>query len=305
MTHDRPLHAVTGAFGYSGRAISRRLLARGDRVRSLTGHPDRADPFGGAVETVLLDLDEPEAIRRALAGVDVLFNTYWVRFPHGRTTHELAVERSARLFAAARDAGVRRVVHTSITNPSADSPLSYFRGKAAVEAALAASGLSHAVLRPAVFFGERDVLINNIAWSARRLPVFGIPRGDYGIQPIHVDDFAKLAVEQADATGDVVLDAVGPEAPRYRDLVATIARAVGARPRIVAMPRAIVHAGAFVLGRVVHDVVLTRQKIDGLGENLLVSRGPPTGTTRLSEWLATEASTLGLEWASELGRHYR
>jgi NADH dehydrogenase len=299
------LHAVTGAFGYSGRAIARRLLAAGVPVRNLTGNPERSDPFGGRVEVVRLDLDDPAALRQALAGVDVLFNTYWVRFPRGRLTHDVAVERSRRLFAAARDAGVRRVVHTSITNPSSDSRLTYFRCKAAVEAALRESGLSHAILRPAVFFGERDVLVNNIAWAVRRLPVFGIPRGEFRVQPVHVDDFARLAVELAASGDDVVLDAVGPEAPSYRDLVATVARAVGARPRIVALPRAVVHLSAKILDVFTRDVVLTRQEIDGLADGLLVSRGPATGTTRLSEWLASAAPVLGVEWASELGRHYR
>ncbi len=305
MTAKPALAAVTGAFGYSGRAVARRLLADGVAVRNLTGRTDRPDPFAGRVETVRLDLDDPRAMREALAGADVLFNTYWVRFPRGRLTHDVAVERSRRLFAAARDVGVRRVVHTSITNPSADSPLTYFRGKAAVEDALAASGLSYAVLRPAVFFGERDVLVNNIAWAARRLPVFGIPRGELRVQPTHVDDFARLAVDLAARRDDVVLDAVGPETFVYRDLVAAVARAVGARTRIVAMPRAVVHAGAWILGRFVHDVVLTRQEIDGLADDLLVSRGPATGATRLSEWLVEAAPTLGAEWASELGRHYR
>ena len=299
------LHAVTGAFGYSGRAITRRLVAAGVPVRNLTGSPDRADPFGGRVEVAGLDLDDPRALRAALAGVDVLVNTYWVRFPRGRLTHAVAVERSSRLFAAARDAGVRRVVHTSITNPSAMSRLTYFRGKAAVEMALRESGLSYAILRPAVFFGERDVLVNNIAWAVRRLPVFGIPRGDFRVQPIHVDDFARLAVELSASHEDVVLDAVGPEAPAYRDLVTTIARAVGASPRIVALPRAVIHLSAKILDFVTHDVVLTRQEIDGLADGLLASRGPATGSTRLSEWLAASAPTLGIEWASELGRHYR
>lgn len=299
------LCAVTGAFGYSGRAIARRLLAAGAPVRNLTGNPGRADPFGGRAEVVRLDLDDPEALRAALEGVEVLFNTYWVRFPRGRLTHEVAVGRSVRLFAAAREAGVRRIVHTSITNPSPVSRLSYFRGKAAVEAALAASGLSYAILRPAVFFGERDVLLNNIAWAARRLPVIGVPRGEFRVQPVHVDDFARLAVELAASREDVVLDAVGPEAPLYRDLVATVARAVGASPRIVALPRAAVHLAAKVLDVVTRDVVLTREEIDGLADDLLASRFPATGTTRLSEWLSAEAPALGVEWASELGRHYR
>ncbi len=297
--------AVTGAFGYSGRAIARRLLDAGVQVRNLTGHPDRPGPFDQHVPSFRLSFDDPAALRAALEGVEVLFNTYWIRFPRASLTHELAVENSRVLFAAAREAGVRRIVHTSITNPSPDSPLSYFRGKAHVEQALEASGVSHAILRPAVFFGERDVLLNNIAWAARRLPVFGIPRGDYGVQPIHVEDFAALAIEQAVRNENVVIDAVGPEAPPYRQLVQMVARAVGANPRIVTMPRAMIHAGGWLMGLFTGDVVLTRDEIAGLADNLLVSEQPPTGSTRLSDWLEAERQTLGRTWASELRRHYR
>jgi NADH dehydrogenase len=274
-------------------------------VRNLTGHPDRPDPFGGRVEVAPLDLDDPAALQRSLAGVAVLVNTYWIRFARGPDTHARAVARSRRLFAAARAAGVRRVVHVSITNPSPDSRLPYFRGKAEVEAALAETGLARSILRPAVFFGARDVLINNIAWVARRLPVIGVPPGDYGLQPIHVEDFARLAVAHCEATGDAVVDAIGPEAPRYRELVARIAHAVGTRPRIVPVPRWAVHAGASALGLLTRDVVLTRDEVDGLAENLLVTHSTPTGTTRLSEWLTAERETLGREWACELDRHFR
>lgn len=299
------IRAVTGAFGYSGRAITTLLLARGHRVRSLTGHPHRPDPFGGRVDVVPLLLDDVDGLARSLEGVEVLFNTYWVRFSRGDSTHEKAVARSRNLFRAARSAGVRRIVHVSITNPSQDSPLSYFRGKAEVETALVESGLSHAILRPAVFFGARDVLVNNIAWVARRFPVIGIPAGDYGVQPMHVHDFARLALANSESPENVVLDAVGPEAPSYRDLVAMIARAVGRSPRIITLPRWAVRGAAGVLGWMTGDLVLTRQEVDGLADNLLVSRGPATGTTRLSAWLAESKDELGREWASELGRHYR
>ena len=299
------LAAVTGAFGYSGRAVARLLIDRGWGVRNLTGHPDRPDPFGGRVEVAPLALDDPAALRRSLAGAGVLVNTYWVRFSHGGQTHARSVARSRALFEAARDAGVGRIVHVSITNPAADSRLPYFRGKAEVESALRATGVPHSIVRPAVLFGARDVLLNNIAWAARRLPVFGIPRGEFGLQPIHVEDFARLLAAHTQATGDHVLDAVGPEAPSYRDLVAQVARAVGARSRIVALPRWTVHAAAWVLGRITGDVVLTRDEVDGLADGLLVSKGAPTGTTKLSDWLQTERDSLGREWACELARHYR
>jgi uncharacterized protein YbjT (DUF2867 family) len=299
------LHAITGAFGYSGRHVTERLLARGARVRSLTGHPDRPDPFGGRVEVIPFRFDDPAALAASLRGVRVLHNTYWVRFDHGRSTFERAVANSRALFRAAAEAGVERIVHVSITNPSDRSPLPYFRGKAEVERALRESGLSHAILRPAVFFGGRDVLVNNIAWLLRRLPVFGVVPGDYGIRPVHVDDVAALAVEQAESRTDATIDAVGPETFSYRELVRVVARAVGSRARLVPVPGALLLAAARLVGRLVGDVALTPDEVKGLTANLLVTSRPATGETRFSEWVGAHGAELGRTWASELARHYR
>ena len=301
----REVHAVTGAFGYSGLHVAKLLLEQGARVRSLTGHPDRPDPFGGRVEVRRFQFDDPARMRESLADVKVLYNTYWVRFDHGRSTHARAVEHSRSLFQAAAEAGVERVVHVSITNPSLDSPLPYFKGKAQVEQALAATGLSHAILRPAVFFGGRDVLINNIAWLLRRLPVFGVVPGRYGLQPIHVEDMARLAVEQGASRTTVTMDAVGPEALGFDELVRLVRRAVGSRALVIPVPRWLLMIASTLLRPVVGDVVLTADEVEGLRANLLVSRGPATGSTRLTEWLRDHARGLGVTWASELGRHFK
>lgn len=301
----REHHAVTGAFGYSGLHLTRLLLERGARVCSLTGHPDRPDPFDGRVEVRHLLLDDPARLREALAGVTVLYNTYWIRFAHGTTTHARAVAQSRRLFQAAAEAGVERVVHVSITNPSPGSPLPYFKGKAEVEQALVASGLSHAILRPAVFFGGRDVLINNVAWLLRRLPVFGVAPGRYGLQPIHVEDMARLMADEGASRADVTMDAVGPEALGFADLVGLVRRAVGSRSLVTTVPPWLLLLASRLLQAVVGDVVLTADEVAGLTANLLVSRGPATGTTRFSEWPVQHAGELGVTWAHELDRHFR
>ena len=168
------LHVVTGAFGYSGKYIATRLLQTGRRVRTLTNSPHRANPFGNAVEALPYHFDDGAKLAESLLGAAVLYNTYWVRFNHRDFSHADAVENTLRLFAAAQAAGVGRVVHVSITNPSETSPLEYFRGKARLERALIESGLSHAILRPAILFGQEDILINNIAWGLRRFPVFSV-----------------------------------------------------------------------------------------------------------------------------------
>jgi NADH dehydrogenase len=299
------IHAITGASGYSGRHIAELLLAQGKTVRSLTGHPDRPDPFGGRVEVRKFAFDDPARMRDALSGVQVLYNTYWVRFAHAAASHALAVEHSRRLFQAAVEAGVERIVHVSITNPSLDSPLPYFRGKAEVERALGAASISHAVLRPAVFFGGRDVLINNIAWLLRRLPIFGVVPGSYGLQPIHIDDMARLAVEQGETRTTVTIDAVGPEALGFGELVRLVRRAVGSRALVAPVPPWLLLLASRLLGPLVGDVVLTADEVAGLTTNLLVSKGPPTAPTRFTTWLADHADELGRAWANELARHFR
>ena len=297
------LHAVTGAFGYSGKYIARRLLQAGHHVLTLTNtRPDR-DPFEGRVRATPLDFDSHPSLVRSLRGVEVLYNTYWVRFDHATFSHAGAVRNTMRLFDAAREAGVRRVVHVSITNPSVDTPLAYFSGKAELERALEATGLSFAVLRPTVLFGKEDILINNIAWMLRTFPAFAIPGdGAYRLQPIFVDDLAELAVRLGTERSNQVVNAIGPETFTYRELVATIGRCIGHVRPIVSLPPDVVYWMGAVMGRLLGDVVITRPEIQGLMEERLYVDAPPAGHTRLSEWAKAHADDLGRRYANELGR---
>lgn len=299
------LHVVTGALGYSGKYIAARLLEAGHRVRTLTNSTHRANPFEGRVDVHPFNFDDPDRLAASLEGARVLYNTYWIRFndDRGAFTHATAVANTLKLFGAARRAGVRRLVHTSITNPSIDSPLEYFRGKAQLERALVESGLSHAILRPAVLFGQEDILVNNIAWVLRRLPVFGVfGDGQYRLQPIHVDDFARLAVTMGGSTGNAIVDAIGPETFTYRRLVATIAAAIGIRRPIVSVPPCVGYWVGRAVGMLARDVTITREEIRGLMADLLCTNSPPAGTTKLTEWAREHAATLGARYASELAR---
>jgi NADH dehydrogenase len=299
------VQAVTGAFGYSGKYIARKLLESGESVITLTNSTDRANEFGGRVQAFPLSFDRPDDLARALDGVEVLYNTYWVRFNHKNFTHADAVRNTMTLFDAARRAGVERVVHISITNPSEDSPLEYFNGKARLERALVESGLSHAILRPAVIFGREDILINNIAWALRRLPAFGVfGDGMYRIQPIYVEDQATLAVEQGQRRENVVINAIGPETFTYRGLVETIGRLIGANKRIISVSPEVGYLVAKMVGAATGDVMLTREEIEGLMADLLHVDAPPAGTTRLTDWIREHAETLGRTYTSELARRY-
>ncbi|MHC4862262.1 MAG: SDR family oxidoreductase [Planctomycetota bacterium] len=303
MSGERGFIVVTGAFGYSGSYIARRLLDRGARVRTLTNSPQRRNPFDGRVEARRLDFDRPRRLVDSLRGGTALVNTYWVRFNHDRFRHADAVENTIALFRAAREAGVPRIVHVSITNPSEGSPFEYFRGKARLERALRETGIPHTILRPAVLFGGEDILVNNIAWTLRRFPVFGVfGDGEYGIEPIHVDDMARLAVEESLTEGSRMIDAVGPEAFTYRGLVEAIGRIIG-RPRpILPLPPAAGYLLGRLLGALTRDVMITREEIGGLMAGLLATGSPPAGRIRLTDWARENRETLGARYASELAR---
>ncbi|MBF0555064.1 MAG: NAD(P)H-binding protein [Nitrospirae bacterium] len=297
------VHVVTGAFGYSGKYIAQSLLNTGIKVKTITNSPDRPDPFGGAVAVFPFNFDKPDLLIDTLSGADVLYNTYWVRFNHKLFKHADAVENTLTLFDAAKKAGVKRIVHVSITNPKEDSHLEYFSGKARLERALIESGMSYAILRPAVLFGKEDILINNIAWALRRFPVFGIfGDGSYKLQPIYVKDLAELAIDIGKIKENIIIDAIGPETFTFRELVLTIGEIIGKRRPIVSISDDLGYYFGSVMKYITGDILITREEIDGLKNNLLYVRSQPTGQTSLTQWLKEHASTVGTRYASELGR---
>jgi len=296
---------VTGAFGYSGAAIARELLAAGHGVRTLTGHGDRA-PAGTPIDVRPLDFANPDRLAGDLAGAHTLFCTYWIRFPHGGVTHDSAVANLRTLFDAAARAGIQRIVHVSILHPDPSSPYPYFRGKAAAEQHLASVGVPYAIVRPAIFFGGEGVLLNNIAWLLRHLPVFAVGgRGDYRIRPIHVDDMARLCVRLGAGTESVTVDAVGPESLPFREMVTAIRAAVGSRSLVVPAPDWLIPPMSAVLGAALHDVLLTTEEFRAMAEGLADSAAPATGDTSLTTWIAAHGNTLGRTYANELTRHYQ
>lgn len=303
---DPELNVVTGAFGYSGRYITRQLLSKGKEVRTLTGHPNRENPFGKQITAFPLNFNNVNALTDSLRGATTLFNTYWVRFPYRDITFDKAVENIKILIRAAEEAGIHRIVHISITNASEHSSLPYFRGKGFVERAIINSELSYAIIRPTVVFGLEDILINNIAWFLRKFPLFGIPgHGDYKIQPVYIEDLAKIAVSAAQEEQNIIIDAVGPEIYTFKELVQTIARKINSKAKIINVNPELALLATRLIGHMVKDVMLTKDEIEGLMSGLLISSEPPKGQTPFSNWLEDNANAIGIRYASELNRHYQ
>jgi NADH dehydrogenase len=300
---EKEVHVVTGAFGFAGKYIARRLLEAGFEVRTVTNSQRRENPFVGRVKAYPFNFNDPERLVESLRGAKVLYNTYWVRFNTANFSFSLAVDNTMKLFEAAGKAGIRRIVHISILNASESSAFEYFKDKAIVERLLKESGLSYAILRPAVLFGKEDILINNIAWFLRNFPVFDVfGNGNYKLQPIFVDDLARLAVEEGLKEEDRVIDAIGPEMYVYKELVRTIARTIGKERLIISVSPEIGYIASTAVGRLFGDVTITWDEIRGLMANMLYADSPPAGTTKLSDYLRENASTIGMRYSSEMAR---
>ena len=278
----------------------------GKRVRTLTGHPDRQNPFASQVTAFPFNFDRPSDLADSLRGVVTLYNTYWIRFSYGQLTFDRAVENTKVLIKAAAEAGVQRFVHLRITSASPDSSLPYFRGKGLVEKAITESRLSYAIIRPTVIFGAESILINNIAWLLKWFPIFIIPgSGDYRLQPVFVEDVAEIAVSAAHKDDNMVIDAVGPEIYTFDELVRLLADKTHSKAWLIHIRPQLALFFSRLVGYVVKDVVLTRDEVEGLLAGLLVSEEPVTGKTLLSDWLEENAGIVGSQYLSELKQHYR
>ncbi|MBI4697944.1 MAG: NAD(P)H-binding protein [Nitrospirae bacterium] len=299
----KQVHVVTGALGYSGKYIAKRLLDEGYQVRTLTNSPERLNPFGDKIEVYPFNFNDPDKLAESLKDASVLYNTYWVRFNYKDFKHLMAVDNTLKLFRAAKKAGVKRIVHVSITNPSENSDLEYFRGKAMLERALVESGMSYTILRPAVLFGKEDILINNIAWVLRRFPVFCVfGDGNYRLQPIYVDDLARLAVEQGQQTENKIINAIGPETFTYRSLVEKLGDIIGKPRPVISTPPSICYIAGLIIGKIFGDIMITPEEIKGLMADLLYADDLPAGETKLTDWARKHSAVIGKQYTSELSR---
>jgi NADH dehydrogenase len=299
------MNVVTGSFGYIGRYITRELLRRGQAVKTITTHPGKPNPFGEQVSASPYNFERPDVLTQTLEACDALFNTYWVRFNHRQWSFDKALENTKVLFNCARQAGVKLIVQISVTNPSEDDSLPYYRGKALQERALVESGVDYRIIRPTLVYGLEDILVNNIVWTIRKfpfVPVFGA--GDYRIRPVFVQDLAKIAVDSCELPEPVVLDAVGPETYTYQALLQSIRSELNRNIPLVRVPPRLGLLLGKVLSLFVRDVILTEDELRGLMANKLTSDQPTNGPTRFSEWLHENIASLGTDYTSELERHF-
>jgi NADH dehydrogenase len=296
---------VTGAFGYIGNYIARDLLARGREVRTITTHFRRQHELAGKIQAFPFSFEKPDQLISTLQGGETLYNTYWIRFPRKTFTYELALKNTKTLFTCAKAAGIKRIVHISVSDASIDSPLPHYQGKAQQEDLLKASSIPCTIIRPTLVFGAGDILVNNMAWLLRRFPIFPVfCAGNYRLQPVFVEDLAKMAVESALRNQSEVFDAAGPEVFTFREMLETMASTLGVKCRLFSCPSMLGIFFGRVIGFLRGDVLLTANELRGLMDEYLLSKEPLRGSTRFSEWLRESKTQLGQAYASELKRHF-
>ena len=299
------MQIVTGAFGYIGKYITRRLLKAGVTVRTITTHLGKPNPFGPEVQAYPYNFHNPDALVKSIEGATVVYNTYWIRFEHQGHTFDQAVQNTRVLFECAKKAGVKKIVHISVTNADLNSKLPYYRGKALQEEALIDCDIPYAMIRPTLVFGKEDILVNNIAWLLRKFPVFAVfGSGEYRLQPVYVGDLADIAVESASDPDNSTIDAIGPEIYTFEQFVRTIASALKARTRLLHVPPALGIALGMMIGYGLGDVILTMDELHGLMDEKLTSSQAPNGSTGFSTWLEDHGDTLGTKYSSEIERHF-
>lgn len=304
---------ITGAFSFSGRYIAEELLKLGEHVETLTGHPNPKNPHYDQIIVKPYNFDDFDALIESFRGIDTFYNSYWIRFPYKGMNWKKAIENCNKLFKACKIAGVKKIVHISVTNCTVDSPYSYFRGKALVEELLKKCGVPYTILRVAWFYEDGDILVNDVAWLLRHLPVFGLfEYGTYKLQPISAKSLAKLAVEsryQGEKTinQNKIINAIGPETYTWKEFVLAINKTMGSKTLIVPFPGftgIVPIIASTILGMALHDRLLTLEEIKSLEDNLCLTTDQPVGKRSFKKWLRRNSKLIGLEWHNEVKRHY-
>jgi uncharacterized protein YbjT (DUF2867 family) len=206
---------VTAAGGQTGAAVVRALWSQGERVRALVGSSQpRPELTALSAEVVATDLTDPAAVGPLLTGADALY-LIWPNFDPQETAGAVA------LLAAARRAGVPRVVYHSVLRPQARA-MPHHAAKDRVEEALDASGLAWRVLQPCAY-------TDNLHGQFAEVASTGILRSPWGLtQAQSLVDLRDVAAAAAvllteDGLDGGTFEAVGPEpltAPRIAELLA-------------------------------------------------------------------------------------
>jgi uncharacterized protein YbjT (DUF2867 family) len=261
---DRALSRVTvfGGTGFVGRRIVRQLSGSA-LLRIASRRPAAVE--GDNVEQVSADAHDEHAVEAAIEGADGVVNAISLYREHGGDTfHSVHVAAAARIAAAARRAGVKRLVHLSGIGADAASRSPYIRSRGEGEAAVQAAFPGAVVVRPAVMFAPDDAFLTTILGLLRTLPAYPLfGDGRTRLQPVYVDDVAAAVAQILRQTSrpQAIYELAGPRVYSYGELLRIIARSAGLRPRLMPVPFGLWGAAAG-LAEILPHAPLTRNQVE-------------------------------------------
>ena len=277
----QPLVTVFGGSGFIGRHLIRRLCAKGFRVRVAVRRPNEAlflKPMGdvGQVQLVQANVRDDRSVAAAVAGATSVVNLVGILFESGKQKFStVQAEAPGRIGAAAKAAGVRRVIHLSAIGADADSEADYGKTKAAGEAAMKAAFPDATILRPSIVFGPEDDFFNRFAGLARMLPFLPlIGGGETRFQPVYVGDVAAAIMACIDdsSTAGKLFELGGPRVYTFRELMELVLRETGRRRPLLAIPAGLAKFKAWFL-QLAPNPMLTVDQVRLLAYDNVVSEG--------------------------------
>jgi NADH dehydrogenase len=293
--------AVAGGTGFVGGAIARELRRRGHRIVVLSHRgPAARGSLPDDVDLRTADVADARSLAGALAGADALVialafrNSPMESARRGQTFELIDARGTERLVAAARDAGIGRVVYLSGAGAAPDARRHWFRAKWRAEEAVRNSGLTWTIIRPTWIFGPRDVSLNRFLGFARRLPFVPLTNtGSQRLAPVFIDDAARLAADSVEAAAaeQQVFELGGPEAMSMREIVARALRVARLGRPILPGPTRLLKLGAWPL-QLLPEPPLTPDAVDFVNQPSIVDTGPllarmPRRLATLEEGLST------------------
>lgn len=268
--------AITGGTGFVGRHLAARLTAGGHDVVLIARGVDRRVAAASDQRTTLVEasVTDVEALRRAFRGCDAVVHCAGINREIGSQTYAaIHVEGTRAVVAAARSAGVGRVVMLSFLRARPDGPSAYHRSKWAAEEIVRGSGLTNTILKAGVIHGRGDHMLDHLSRAFHSFPVFGlVGLRERPVRPVAVDDVARLL--GAAALGDPrlanrTIAVLGPEEMTLGAAVRRAARATGRRPLFVRLPVPAHRLLARVLELMMTTPLIARAQVEILAEGVV------------------------------------
>ncbi|HEX3049273.1 MAG TPA: complex I NDUFA9 subunit family protein [Aggregatilineaceae bacterium] len=236
---------VTGASGYVGHNLIRRLVETGKPVRALVHNVAKAEArlakVRDKIEIVQGDVTRPATLAPAVEGVSAVIHLVAVAIEKKEFTYEAVnYQGTVNLVDAVKAAGVRRFINMSQNGASSTLPYRFLASKGKAQDYVAASGLDWTAFRPSVIWGPQDEFANVQARLIKLTPFFFpvVGSGKALFQPVYVGDVVAafaLSVDDESTIGQSY-ELGGPEVLTYQEIVQRVLQALDTHRLLLRLP---------------------------------------------------------------------